>query len=551
MKKRILPVLLLALVLLSGCDRRQQEIESLADMKGKTLVIGASDDADTQKFILFDEIGVAVRGNSEALTEKDTASALEYAALSDLNNVKEFAILTGTIFDDIVKEKYPQAKIEYYQEMTDCALAVASGKSDAVIFDAPALEYVAACTDGVALMPEYLEKDDFHFILPKSERGEKLQKEFNEWLSEQKRNGEAERLYDFWCSDETPTEVLDFDALPKTNGKIRIAFSPAGRPDVYYFHNRPAGYPTELIYNFCRDKGYGADISVLSFDGLIPSLVSGKADIGVTFLSYTEERAESVLYTDSVKESGIGVLVRTVNNGEKNSFLETLKTGLKRTFVAEERWRLIVSGLIVTVLITLGGFLLANILGAAFCVCTMSGRKGLRIFADVYDRIMQGTPMVVILMILYYVIFGKSNISGIWVAIIAFGLNSGASLAQQFCGAITGVDKGQTEAALSIGFTKYQAFTGIVFPQAARAALPGYFSTLIALMKGTSIVGYIAVIDLTKSSDLIRSSTYDAFFPLLSVALIYFLISFGLLSLLKYFRKKLEPKRVVTQEVEK
>ncbi len=113
------------------------------------------------------------------------------------------------------------------------------------------------------------------------------------------------------------------------------------------------------------------------------------------------------------------------------------------------------------------------------------------------------------------------------------------------------MDRGQTEAALAIGFTKYQTFTGIVLPQAARAALSGYFSTLIGLMKGTSIVGYISVIDLTKSGDLIRSSTYDAFIPLLSVALIYFLITFVILSLLKYIRKKLAPKRVTAQEAQK
>ncbi|MDO4983597.1 MAG: ABC transporter permease subunit [Eubacteriales bacterium] len=496
----------------------------------------------------FDEIGVAVRDDSEPLSDKDAAQKPEYNTLSELANAKDFAIQTGTVFDQLVKEKYPQAKIEYYQEAIDCALAVASGKADAFVFDAPALEYIAACNDGVTLMPEYLEKDDYHFIMPKSERGEKLQKEFNEWLSEQRRNGEADRLYAFWCSNEEPTDVLDFKTLPETDGKIKIAFSPAGRPDVYYFRNCPAGYPVELIYNFCRDRGYGADVSVVSFDSLLPALASGKADIGATFISYTEERAESVLFTDTVKESGIGVLVRTVGSENEETFFDTLKNGLRKTFVAEERWKLIVSGLGVTALITLGGFLLANILGAAFCCCIMSRRKGLRIFADVYDRIMQGTPMVVILMLLYYVIFGKSNISGVWVAIIAFGLNSGASLAQQFCGAITGVDKGQTEAALAIGFTKYQAFTGIVFPQAARIVLPGYFSTLIGLMKGTSIVGYITVIDLTKSGDLIRSSTYDAFFPLLSIAVIYFLISFGLLSLLKCLRKKLEPKRVTAQE---
>ena len=116
---------------------------------------------------------------------------------------------------------------------------------------------------------------------------------------------------------------------------------------------------------------------------------------------------------------------------------------------------------------------------------------------------------------------------------------------------IDAIDKGQTEAGLAIGFTSLQTFIEIVLPQAVRMALPGYFSELIALIKGTSIVGYISIVDLTRAGDLIRSSTYDAFFPLLSVAFIYFIISFVFLSLLKFLLKKLAPKRVITQEVEK
>ena len=497
------------------------------------------------------DICAVVRDTSVPASGEDEAQKMEYSSLDALEGGKTFAVLSGAVSDSFVLERYPDAKIEYFPNAVDCALALTSNKVDAVAYDAPVLEYIATCTDGVAMLPGYIATDHYHLILPKSERGEQLQKEFNEWLGVQMQSGEVERLYDFWCSSADPDTDFDFDALPETNGKIRLVANAALRPDVYYFNNRPSGLPIELAYNFCRDMGYGAELSVVPFDSMLATLTSGKADIGLSFLSYTEERAQSVLFTDCMLESGLGVLVRTTGSAEKASFFDTLKSGLKKTFITEDRWKLIASGLGVTVIVTLGGFLLANILGAAFCACTMSGSKGLGLLAEIFDRIMQGTPMVVILMILYYVIFGKSSISGIWVAIFAFGLSSGVSLARQFYGAITGVDRGQTEAALAIGFTKPQAFLNIVLPQAARTALPGYFSEIIGLMKGTAIVGYISVIDLTKSGDLIRSSTYDAFFPLLSVAIIYFLISFALLSLLKCIQKMLAPKRYVTQEVEK
>ena len=492
------------------------------------------------------DICVVVRGESAPAD----ADALEFSSIDELKSAKSIAVMTGTPFDDYVREFFPQAEVLYFQNMVDCTLAVTSGKADAAIQDAPTIQCIVASTKGVGLVPEYLAEDSYHFILPRSERGKRLRDEFNDWLDEQKRNGNLEKMRDFWMSDKQPEEIPDFNALPDTNGTIRVIMNPACRPDTYMYNNKPVGYPSEIIYRFLRDRGYAAEVSILEFDSTIPAIVTEKADIAVGFISHTEERAENVLFTDTVLDGGIGLLVRTAEKADGdagNRFLSRLK----KTFVTENRWKLILSGLGVTFFITLGGFALANLLGAVFCACAMSKRKGLRMIADVNDRIMQGTPMVVILMILYYVIFGKTSISGIWVSIIAFGFVSGASLARQFRGAIMGVDRGQTEAALSIGFTRFEAFAGIVFPQAARTALPGYFSEIIGLMKGTAVVGYVAVIDLTRSGDLIRSSTYDAFFPLLSIALIYFVISFGILSLLKRIQKKLAPKRVGAQEAAK
>ena len=146
--------------------------------------------------------------------------------------------------------------------------------------------------------------------------------------------------------------------------------------------------------------------------------------------------------------------------------------------------------------------------------------------------------------ILYYIIFGKSDISNILVAIMGFGLVFGAYMAQLFEGGIGGVDKGQWEAALATGLTKNQTFCGIILPQAVRTMLPGYFSNLISLMKGTAVVGYIAVNDLTKVGDIIRSNTYEAIVPLITIAVIYFAIACLLLSLMKMLRKKLAPKSI-------
>ena len=132
-------------------------------------------------------------------------------------------------------------------------------------------------------------------------------------------------------------------------------------------------------------------------------------------------------------------------------------------------------------------------------------------------------------MILYYIIFGKVDIAGIWVAVIAFTLTFGSSVYAMLCSGVNALDKGQTEAAYALGFTDRQTFFKVILPQAALHFMPAYKAEVVALIKATAIVGYIAVQDLTKMGDIVRSRTYEAFFPLIAVAAIYFVLA-GLLN---------------------
>lgn len=146
---------------------------------------------------------------------------------------------------------------------------------------------------------------------------------------------------------------------------------------------------------------------------------------------------------------------------------------------------------------------------------------------------MRGTPVLVLLMIMFYVIMADSSVSGQVVAIVTFALNSAAYICEILRTNIESIDKGQTEAGLSLGFTRTQSFFHFVLPPAVRNSIPVYLGEIINLLKTTSIVGYVAVMDMTRASDLIRSRTFDAFFPLLLVALIYFLIAWLIGLLLK------------------
>ncbi len=160
-------------------------------------------------------------------------------------------------------------------------------------------------------------------------------------------------------------------------------------------------------------------------------------------------------------------------------------------------------------------------------------------FADIYVTVIRGTPVLVQLLIIYFVIFASVNIEKTLVAALAFGINSGAYVAEIVRAGVLAVDQGQMEAGRSLGLTYGITMRKIILPQAVKNVLPAMFNELITLLKETSVAGYIAVIDLTRAGDLIRSRTFDAVLPLLAVALIYLLIVMGLTVLMNMLERRL------------
>ncbi|MGN0641892.1 MAG: amino acid ABC transporter permease [Huintestinicola sp.] len=198
-------------------------------------------------------------------------------------------------------------------------------------------------------------------------------------------------------------------------------------------------------------------------------------------------------------------------------------------FISEDRWKYIADGLVVTVEVTFFAVLIGIILGFLIAVIRSTHDKTGKLkianfICKVYLTVIRGTPSVLQLLIIYFVVFGSVTISKTLVAIIAFGINSGAYVAEVIRSGIMSVDKGQMEAGRSLGFNYSQTMIHIILPQAFKNVLPALGNEVIVLLKETSICGYIALQDMTKGADIIRSRTYDAFMPLMAVALIYLII---------------------------
>ena len=231
------------------------------------------------------------------------------------------------------------------------------------------------------------------------------------------------------------------------------------------------------------------------------------------------------------------------------AFISSLTESFTNNLIAEDRYRMILDGLQVTLLITFCAALLGTLLGGLVCWMRMSRRKWLQQVAKVYIELMRGTPVLVLLMLMYYVVMAPLDATGIVVAIVTFAMNTAAYISEMLRTTIQGIDRGQTEAGLALGFTPRQTFFKIVLPQVVKAVMPVYQGEVVSLLKGTSIVGYIAVADMTRASDLIRSRTFDAFFPLIVTAIIYFLIAWLIGLLLQSLVQRQRVKAIIAAVV--
>ncbi|MEG0813590.1 MAG: amino acid ABC transporter permease [Clostridium sp.] len=223
---------------------------------------------------------------------------------------------------------------------------------------------------------------------------------------------------------------------------------------------------------------------------------------------------------------------------------ENLAATFYRNFIEEDRWHYLSDGLKVTLMITIFAVLLGTLFGFFVGVIRSTYEKThklkvLNFFCNIYLTVIRGTPVVVQLMIIYYVICGSMRVDKIPIAILAFGINSGAYVAEIFRSGIMSIDNGQFEAGRSLGFNYAQTMWYIIMPQAFKNVLPALCNEFIALLKETSVAGFIALQDLTKGGDIIRSVTYSATMPLLAVAAIYLIIVIIFTQLIKCLEGRL------------
>lgn len=459
----------------------------------------------------------------------DNGRPKEINCVEDIDGAM-IGVLAGSTMDLAVSEKYDEDHIMRFNMGPDMLMALDNGKVD-VVFDMDAgkamVEYSYPHFKG---FPDTnSEKRDIAFGVNKHQL--ELNNRFSAFIDSLRTTHALDSILNKWNTREGVKGTVSMPRSHGTGKVIHVSTSADFPPFCFIVNGKVSGIEAELVEMFAQTQNRPVEYAIMDFSAIIPHLVQGMSDIGFGAMAPTEERMKKILFTSPYTASFTYIF--TNPRGGANASTPLSVTGIwqavKNSFVSnlieEDRYRMLIDGLGVTMAITLMSVVLGTLFGALVCWMRMNRRKSLVRLATAYIELMRGMPVLVLLLLMFYVVLMPLHLSGILVATITFSLNSSAYFAEMFRTAISGIDRGQTEASLALGFNRLQTFRYIILPQAVRAVIPVYIGEVINLLKGTAVVGYVAVSDLTKAGDIIRSRTYDAFFPLIIVSIIYFAIA--------------------------
>ena len=433
------------------------------------------------------------------------------------------------------------AKVERYSKAADAVQALKQKKIDCVILDEqPAKSFVLKNND-IRIIDEEFTLEDYALCLKKGNT--ELLDKINAALKKLKEDGTISSIItNYIGTDEEKGKSPYQKKNVERQGTLVVATNAEFPPYEYVDNGNIVGIDMDIMQAVCDELGMELKIENMKFDSIIAAVDAGKADVGAAGMTVTEERKKNVDFSDPYTTSKQVIIIHNKEaDGETLNFWEKLR----QNFIDQDRWRYLLDGLGTTLMITALSILIGLLLGTLIAVVrTVHDQNGklviLNFICKLYLTIIRGTPAVLQLLIIYYGVFSAVDVSKIVVAVVAFGLNSAAYVAEVIRSGINAVDKGQFEAGRCLGLSYKQTMSSIIMPQAFKNMLPALLNEVIALLKETAICGYIALQDLTMGGDIIRSQTFDAFLPLIAVAIIYLIIVIILTRIVTVLERRLK-----------
>jgi len=448
--------------------------------------------------------------------------------------------MSGSIFDALIKERFPNSEIIYFNSRSELLLGLTSGKVDGFISDEPVALMMLSNNDNVS----YLDQEVGHVeygICFSNESLDKLE-EFNKYLEKINNSGHLKQLQEKWINKEATKQKKEELVLNGNKGTIRCVTTPDAAPFSFIADNVFQGFEVEIMTEFCHEYGYNLEIDTVAFDALLASVATNKYDVAFNGIYITPERAKSVNFCTSTYQGRDVVVINKDGKSENKNFIDSIKDSFYKNFIEEDRYQLLLRGALTTLIISLFSIILGTLYGLLLYILSSINIRFKKI-ADFIQKLLAKLPAVVLLMLLFYVVFKTSTLNGAIVSIIGFTFLFAHVFYALLKVGVSSIDYGQSEAAMALGYDRWVAFFHIILPQALKTVRDSYLSEIISLIKNTSIVGYVSVSDVTRMSDIIRGRTYDALFPLIVVAFIYYLLCSAVVALIKipidaYINKK-------------
>ena len=442
----------------------------------------------------------------------------------------------------------PDIVFDPYSEYAFAIESLRKGKIDAISLGKTYADIWRAKFPGEFRIAFEYADDVCCFLLPKNSP---LKREFDAELRKMNSAGETAAIARKWIDGAKagkPPAMPEFPLPPNGAPQVRLACAAQAEPWCFVAGDKFGGLvgaDIEIVRTVAQRLGWNLKPKIFSWGGMVDCVNAGRCEIASGGIYTNGEAFPTVDASEKYADERMCLLVRNEDfkGGDSGlvAFAKSLRGSFIRTFVTEDRWKMLADGFGVTLFITFLSVTLATLLAFPVWLARSASNAFVSACAKGYIAFMQGTPLLVFLMVLFYVVFGKVDIAGIWVAVIGFSLNASAYLGEVLRSGVESVPRGQTEAALALGYTPRRAFFRFVLPQAVRTVMPVYRGQVVILLKNTSIVGYIAIGDLTKASDLVRSRTYESFFPIITTALIYFAASWALAFALERLGRRLDP----------
>lgn len=491
-----------------------------------------------QRFLMIALLGIGLAGLMGCGGTKEEAEQKEIAGAADLEGARIGVQLgtTGDIYVSDYEGDEAGTTVERYNKGADAIQALKLGKIDCVVIDEqPGIEFVKQ-NSNIRIIDEEFSLEDYAFCVSKENTG--LLAQINTAIEKLQADGTIDNIIKNYIGTEDEIGAYPYVSkdVARTNGTLIIGTNAEFPPYEYYENNQITGIDMDIMRAVSDELGMDMQIEDMAFDSIIAAITSGKVNVGASGFTVTEDRKKNINFTDTYITTKQVIIVR--DGGSTGGY--SLKEKLYDNFVKDNRYLYILKGFGNTLIITLFAVMLGIVLGFLIAIVrTNHDRNGelpiLNAVCKVYLTVIRGTPVMIQLLIIYYVILASVT-NKIVVAAIAFGLNSAAYVAEIVRSGIMSVDVGQFEAGRSLGLNYSQTMQLIILPQAIKNILPALLNEVISLLKETSISGYIGLMDLTKGGDIIRSNTYEAFLPLIAVAIIYL----AFVMLLSTFVSKLE-----------